>query len=188
MNEFIQMELNFLGALQNLHNPILDKVMVLITHLGDAGIIWILLAVICLITPKNRRLGIFLTISLIIHLILINAMIKPIVARIRPYELVDGIDTLIKRPSDYSFPSGHTASSFACATVFFIEKNKYRILVLITSILIAFSRLYLFVHYPSDVIGGIMIGVLCSVLAYIIMCKVKILREKFPKTVIEEKK
>ena len=77
----------------------------------------------------------------------------------------------MKKPTDYSFPSGHTAASFAAVTALFFAKEKYRYPALVLAVLIAFSRLYLYVHYPTDILGGILVGILCGVIAYLITRK-----------------
>lgn len=149
--------LNFIQA--NLHNGLFDKVFVFITRLGDFGGIWVILAIVLLISKKYRKYGLTLALALLFCTLLGDAILKPLFARARPFELKESLELLIKRPIDYSFPSGHTMSSFAAATVLLYTNKKYGIMALILAVLIAYSRLYLYVHYPSDILVGIIIGV-----------------------------
>ncbi len=171
------MELRFLDFLQTIHTPLLDKILAFITSLGNAGIIWIVLAVVLLILPKTRKAGIIVAAALLADLILCNLILKNLVARVRPYDVNTAIAILIKKPLDFSFPSGHTAASFAAMTALFLAKMKKAwIAALILAVLIAFSRLYFYVHYPTDVLGGIVVGILSGVLGYAIVEKLDKLR------------
>lgn len=157
------MEIQILDWLQGMHTPLLDRVMCTVTSLGNAGMIWIVVAVVLLIIPKTRRVGIAVMAALILDVILCNGILKHLVARVRPCDVNTTVQLLIPRPDDYSFPSGHTAASFAAtAALFFAGKNKFWIPALVLSVLIAFSRLYLYVHYPTDVLGGMLVGVFCG--------------------------
>lgn len=151
-----------------IQRPILNDIMIFFTHIGDLGIIWILLSLFLLFSKKHRYLGISSAISLIICLLLVNLGLKPLVQRPRPFQEISDIILLIKAPTDYSFPSGHTAASFAVATVFYKRYKKWFFPILFISILISFSRLYLTVHYFSDVLAGAFIGVLSGLLANLI--------------------
>lgn len=143
----------------------LDKIFSTITHLGDAGIIWILLAAALLLIPKTRRCGIVVSIALILDLILCNGILKNLVARIRPFDVNTAVELLIQKPSDYSFPSGHTAASFAAVTALYCTHSRLRYPAFCVALLIAFSRMYLYVHYPSDILGGVLLGVICGCVA-----------------------
>ena len=167
------MELRFLDFLQTIHTPLLDKILAFITSLGNAGIIWIVLAVVLLILPKTRKTGIIVAAALLMDLILCNLILKNLVARVRPYDVNTAIAILIKKPLDYSFPSGHTAASFAAMTALFLAKMKKAwIAALILAVLIAFSRLYFYVHYPTDVLGGAVVGILSGIIGYTIVEKI----------------
>lgn len=172
------MELRFLDFLQTIHTPLLDKILAFITSLGNAGIIWIGLAVVLLILPKTRKEGIIVAAALLVDLILCNLILKNLVARVRPYDVNTAIAVLIKKPLDFSFPSGHTAASFAAMTALFLAKMKKAwIVALILAVLIAFSRLYFYVHYPTDVLGGVVVGILSGVLGHVIVEKLDKLRK-----------
>jgi len=167
------MELRFLDFLQTIHTPLLDKILAFITSLGNAGIIWIVLAVVLLILPKTRRTGIIVAAALLMDLILCNLILKNLVARVRPYDVNTAIAILIKKPLDFSFPSGHTAASFAAMTALFLAKMKKAwIAALVLAVLIAFSRLYFYVHYPTDVLGGAIVGILSGITGYAIVEKI----------------
>lgn len=146
-----------------LWNPVLDFLMPIITLLGDAGIFWIACAVVLLFIPKYRKTGLAMGAALVIGLLLCNVTLKPLVARIRPYDyqlkyLGTEIKLLIDAQHDFSFPSGHTIASFEAATVLMINHKKLGVPALVLAVLIAFSRLYLYVHYPSDVIASVILG------------------------------
>ncbi len=167
------MELRFLDFLQTIHTPLLDKILAFITSLGNAGIIWIVLAVVLLILPKTRKTGIIVAAALLMDLILCNLILKNLVARVRPYDVNTAIAILIKKPLDFSFPSGHTAASFAAMTALFLAKMKKAwIAALVLAVLIAFSRLYFYVHYPTDVLGGAVVGILSGIIGYAIVKKI----------------
>jgi undecaprenyl-diphosphatase len=157
---------------ENMRNPILDVFFSSITRLGDAGIFWILCAVVCLITKKYRKMGVMVGLALLIGLIIGNGIVKNAVGRMRPYEkydqihqTVNGRDTLVGPQSDKSFPSGHTQGSFAAATVLFIILKKKGIPFMVLASLIGFSRLYLYVHYPTDVIVGMIFGISWAIIS-----------------------
>lgn len=151
-----------------MHTPFLDKVMPLTTKLGNFGTIWIVISLILILSKKYRKAGILAIYSLLIAAILGEGIIKNIIARPRPFMKMLDIDLLIPKPTSYSFPSGHTASSIAAAMAYakMIEDKRIVIALVLLACTIAFSRLYLMVHYPTDILGGIVLGVLSSKLAY----------------------
>ena len=157
----------------------LTPVMTVITHLGDKGIFWILLTLALLIVRKTRPLGVLCAVSMVIGLIVTNLIIKNWVARIRPYELVHGLECIVAKADDFSFPSGHTTNSLACAWVLFRRApKKWGVPALVLAILIALSRLYVGIHYPTDVLGGAVIGIGSACLA---LWLVPVLEKRFPK-------
>lgn len=136
-----------------------DMVMTFITHLGDGGAIWIVLAIALLVRPKTREAGIALAATLIMGVICCNVILKPFIARVRPCDVNTAVQLLIPRPSDFSFPSGHTGASFAGVAVLFFYKHRLRAPALILAVFISFSRMYLYVHYPTDILAGALLGV-----------------------------
>ncbi len=165
--------LNFIQSF--LTSPVTDAVMKFITHLGDDGIIWIIFAVVLLFPKKTRRCGITVGVALILGLVLGNVVIKNIFCRMRPYTLEGAAVTmpLIGEQSEFSFPSGHTRSSFEAAFVLFWSDKRLGIPALVLATLIAFSRLYFYVHFPTDIIGGIFLGLFNAWLATFIVEKVE---------------
>lgn len=160
------MEIAILNALQGLKNPFLDGLMPLISSLGNRGMIWILAAFIFLCIKPTRRWGAAMGAALILGFLAGNVILKPLIGRVRPFEAIEGIELLIAAPKDFSFPSGHTLSSFAAASALFFRNKKWGGAALVLAFLIAFSRLYLYVHYPTDILGGMAIGVLLGYLGY----------------------
>ena len=147
----------------NIWCPVLDVAMPIITMFGDAGIFWIAVSVLLMITKKHRKTGIGMALALIMGLLVCNIWLKPTVARIRPYDFqmeyfMKEIPLLAGTMHDFSFPSGHTIASFEAAVVILLNNKKLGIAAMILAVLIAFSRLYLYVHYPTDVIFSVLLG------------------------------
>ncbi len=155
--------LNFIQ--NNMHSTFMDKFMPVITFLGNNALFWIVIAVLLLISKKYRTTGLMLIGALAICLIIGNLTLKPVIARARPCWVNTDIHLLVSSPKDYSFPSGHTMSSFAAAVVLFLRNKKVGIWALLLAAMIAFSRLYLYVHYPSDVAVGLVLGIAAAYLS-----------------------
>ncbi|MCI8852651.1 MAG: phosphatase PAP2 family protein [Lachnospiraceae bacterium] len=153
----------FLLFLQNqVRSPWLDALMGAVTRLGDAGILAICACILLLCIPSLRNTGVMAAQSLAMDVILVNGILKTLVNRVRPYVAVEGLIPIARLPADASFPSGHTGASFAVASVIYLcMPKKIGIPVLLLAALIGFSRLYLGVHYPTDVLAGAVIG-LCT--------------------------
>ncbi len=149
----------------------LDVVMALFSYMGEAGGIWIISALIMMCFRKTRATGVMLLCAVAIGFIIGEIGLKNIIDRPRPFVQNPEIIPAIKPPAGYSFPSGHSCSSFAAATVLFARNKKFGIPAMIIASLIAFSRLYNYVHFPSDVIGGIILGVICAVVTIIFFKK-----------------
>ena len=165
MNQIISFDISVLTFIyENLRSAFMDGFMKFITLFGESGIFFICIAVVMLFFKKTRKSGIMLALSLIIGLVVCNITLKPLIARPRP-DTITGLVPLIERPTDFSFPSGHTVASFEAATVFMLRDRKFGIVFLVLAFLIAFSRLYLHVHYPTDIIGGIIIGTASGIIA-----------------------
>ena len=185
MNALLHMQWDdqFLLFLQeNVRSDVLTPIMTFITRLGDKGLFWIATAIILCFFKKTRPLGIMAGISLVFSVLINNAILKNLVARPRPYlpETVGGkgLILLIEEQHDWSFPSGHSGASFAAAVVYLVKgPKKLGIPSIILAALIAFSRLYVGVHYPTDVIAGIITGTFCAVISIMIW---KIIESKAP--------
>lgn len=164
MTAYFLWEASLLLWIQNvMRNPVLDPLMKTITHLGDAGIFWILLTLVLLIFPKTRRIGAYSALALLGSLLINNIILKNLVGRTRPYELIEGLELMVNRAHDASFPSGHTGASIASASSMFPElPRKWGVALLILAVLIAFSRLYVGIHFPTDVLGGFVTGWLAA--------------------------
>lgn len=157
---------------ENIRSPLLTFVMIRITRLGDNGLIWILLTILLMIPRKTRKVSLGMAIALVMSLIVTNLMLKNSIARIRPYEVIDGLQILIEPQADWSFPSGHTSASMAAALVMMrMLPRKYGVPAMTLGILIALSRLYIGVHYLSDVLGGAVIGLMCAYISLIIISR-----------------
>ena len=171
----------------NMRNDILNPIFKFITHMGDSGIFWISLSVILLIPKKTRKAGFCALLALLFSVLINNAILKNLVGRIRPYEVIPGLVCIIEHAKDPSFPSGHTGSSIAAAAVYLKTlPKKFSIPLLIVGILISFSRLYVGIHYPTDVICGAMTGAALGILACILVdFVIKKWKEKHPKKEVE---
>ena len=175
MNALNLLELEILDKITGyFHSGLLDAVMPKISFLGNGGWIWILASLLFMIRKQDRRTGIAIASALIFSLITANILLKPLVARPRPFIVNAAVRLLIAAPKEFSFPSGHAQSSFAAASAIFFNKRKIGIVALILAALISFSRLYLYLHYPSDVLAGAAIGFVLGGLAYNLSSKRKL--------------
>ena len=184
------MEIQVLHWFETLHNPITNPIFYVITTLGNAGWFWIVLAVLMLtVLPKKyKKAGLTMAIALILSLIFCNGIMKHLWARPRAFWVVgqnfvvgnelENLYGIFNSIHDYSFPSGHSSASFAAAVSIFMWRKKEGSAALVLAALIAFSRLYFTVHYPTDVLVGTITGALYGVAAYFI---VKALMNKVPK-------
>ena len=145
----------------NLQSDFMDKFMPFITVFGDAGIFWMVISALFVIFPKTRKTGLGMAFAMMIGLVVCNITLKPLIARIRPYDLQAELGVTIRllcdAQHDFSFPSGHTIASFEAAVVM-LKNRKLGIPAMILAVLISFSRLYLYVHYPTDVIASVILG------------------------------
>lgn len=146
-----------------LHSPLLNRIMIFFTMLGTKGIIWLLISIPFFINPSTTYIGVNILVSISITAIIGEGIIKHLVCRMRPCHKLEDEDLIVKRPSFYSFPSGHTASSFAVATLAIIRCSvPVWCGILTIALIVAFSRIYLRVHYLSDVVCGVLLGILCG--------------------------
>ncbi len=137
----------------------LDKLLPAVSQICNHGEVWVVLALLLLLIPRTRRLGLGLAIALLIDFVCCNLVLKPLIARSRPCDVNTAIELLVKRPHDYSFPSGHTAVSFTAVAALFCARSKLWIPSCVLAVVIAFSRLYLYVHWPTDILGGLVLGI-----------------------------
>ena len=158
--------LNFIQTV--IKNDFLDPIMVFISSLGNYGVLWIALTLVLLCFRKTRHAGLLMGISLLVTFVLGELVIKNTVDRLRPFLENPGVTLLIAQPDSFSFPSGHTAAAFAGAWTLFKFNKKAGIPALLLALLIAFSRLYLYVHYPTDVIAGLILGILIAQIVWVI--------------------
>lgn len=145
---------------EHLRSAAATPAMEFITHLGDTAFIWIVMAAVFFAFRRTRATGFQVLAALLGSLVINNLILKNLVARVRPYEVVEGLRLLIERQPDWSFPSGHSASSFAAAAVIFLNHRRTGWPAVVLAALIAFSRLYVGVHYPTDVLFGALSGIL----------------------------
>jgi len=148
----------------NLTNPFLDMIMPFITAIGDKGLLYILLSIVLISIKKTRKYGLMLGTALLLGLIFGNIILKNVIARPRPYIYRD-VDLLINTPKDHSFPSGHTMASFEVASVLFYANKRVGGVMLVIASLVAYSRLYLYVHFPTDVIAGCLLGTIFGMIS-----------------------
>jgi undecaprenyl-diphosphatase len=171
MDYLVNMDKSLLSFFsEDMKNSFFDVIMPWISRINNHGEVWIVLAIILMINKdiKIRRLGISVLVALALGEILGNQLIKNFIGRTRPIGDEYNFKFIINLPKSYSFPSGHTGSSFAVFGAFIFSKAKYKYWVLAMAVLIAFSRMYLHVHFPSDILGGILLGLLCGKIAVII--------------------
>ena len=166
-------DFNILYAIQNIRTPILDKVFLTITSIpGNYGQMWIVLGIVLLVFKKTRKCGVTVILSYLMVFGLGQYVLKDLIARPRPCHIDQTIELLISRPSSYSCPSTHSGWAFAAAISITLFNKKFGIPVIIFSSLVAFSRLYLFVHFPSDVLFGVILGIVFAILSKYIVNKI----------------
>jgi undecaprenyl-diphosphatase len=173
-----------------IRSDFLNPIMKVLTHSGDKGILLIVLILALLFIPRTRAIGIMSTISIAIEALLNNVLLKNLIARTRPYDEIEGLVNLVGKQSDYSFPSGHTGAAFAVAGAMLVvalfglpmiaKTGEFKredpslsfklvsVLLIMYATLLAFSRMYVGVHYPTDVLCGLLLGLGTSAVAYLI--------------------
>ena len=167
MEWLMNLDQNMLFWIQNhLVSSAFNPYMIALSKMGNAGIIWGVLGIALLTVKKYRGAGIAVILALAISLVLGNGVLKPLAARLRPCITYPWIPVLIPLPTDYSFPSGHTFASFAAAAAIFCRSRQLGTAALLLATGIGFSRMYLFVHYPSDVLAGALLGTVSGIAAY----------------------
>lgn len=170
MNEF---EIKILDFIQQTFScKFLDYFFIAITSLSNSGIFWIILAVVLLCFKKTRKTGICLGVALILGEVFGNLILKNIFARPRPYVVNADAHVIIKKLSSYSFPSGHARCATESAVAIFANNKKWGTVAIVIAVLTAFSRMYLYMHYPTDVLAGAALGVIDGLLAVFIVKKI----------------
>ena len=181
-DSLLSFDLGVFQWIQSIQNGFLDTLMVGITTLGNAGAIFIVLGLVLLFTKKYRKAGLAVLVALIVMLLCSDLFLKEFFARVRPFNLFEsnpekyavwGTDyvfpNLVYKPSSYSFPSGHTASAFAAAFALLWHNRKLGIPTTIFAAIMGFSRIYVQVHYCTDVIAGVVAGAICALIAVLIV-------------------
>lgn len=163
----METELEILHMIQGLHRDWLNPIMIFFTTLGNAGLFWIALSVVLACIPRTRKCGLTMLLGMAMTFLFGNIILKNLVARPRPCAVDRSVMLLIPFPSEYSFPSGHSSNGFTAAFILFGYHRWMGAAALVMAGIIAFSRMYLFVHYPTDILGGICIGLLDAYLAFL---------------------
>ncbi len=172
MDALNQFEIGILDFIrENFSCKFLDCFFISITRLSDKGIFWIILAIVLLCFKKTRKTGICLGAALLLGEILGNQILKKIFQRPRPYTVNPGVELVIDKLSSFSFPSGHSRCAVECSIAIFANNKKWGIAAIVVAVLTCLSRMYLYVHYPTDVLGGAALGVIDGLLAVFIVKK-----------------
>ncbi len=164
---------------ESIANPILDTIMTVITYLGDDGIFWIALSIILFIPKKTRKYGVYILGGLAVATVINNLGLKELFSRPRPFNFENWPETyeyiypnLVERPHSLSFPSGHTSTSLGAALPFLMKANKKAgIPIFVLAVLIGLSRIYIHVHYPTDVFAGMIVGIIAGLIAVVLIDK-----------------
>lgn len=172
MSFFAAAELPILTSIQSLRTPWLDSIVYGYSALGNFGAVWIVLALVALGLPRLRRIGWEISLALVLHLFTVNFFLKPVIDRSRPCDLAPLTDPLLSCLADGSFPSGHTGAAFAVAGVFLLNRHPAAPWVLLAALLMGLSRLYLYVHFPSDVLVGAVAGLFLAFLSVAIVSRI----------------
>ena len=173
-----QLDFGLINALQASRSEFLDGLMIILTFLGSFALPWVIVSLRLLIKPGQRKYGFVILLGMALAMLIGSATLKHIVMRDRPFNDPLGLltvnDLIIPVPADrYSFPSGHALSSFAAATGIFMWDKVGGLMAYILAAGIALSRVYLYVHFPSDILAGALLGILCAAAAKWIVDKVE---------------
>lgn len=173
MQKLYQWEKRMILRLNSSDHPVVDKLMLWATRMGNGGLVWIAVGLIMMGTGRRLE-GLMTLLALTLTAFLINLVVKPMFTRKRPYEILETVRTMVNPPFGSSFPSGHAASSFAAASMLWFFNMPFRYFALALALLIAVSRVYLMVHFPSDVLVGVVSGIVISYLTYLLALRVGI--------------
>ncbi|AOY75327.1 phosphatase PAP2 family protein [Clostridium formicaceticum] len=153
---------------QHLQNPTFQVFMVILSRLGDKGLLWLVISIGLIISKKHRNIGYMSLSSILLGFIVGEVILKNLIQRARPFLVLDNIILSIAAPQSFSFPSVHTLIAFAATGVIVkkIENRFLKIGLIALATLMAFSRIYLMVHYPTDILGGVILGVIIAFVVY----------------------
>ena len=154
------MELQILYMIQGLQRAWLTPLMEFFTRIGEGGLCWIIVSIVLALIPRTRKCGLSMMAAMALTFVVGNLFLKNVIARPRPCAVDTSVKLLIPFPSEYSFPSGHTSNGFTAAVTILLHYPRAGVAALIGAGIIAFSRMYFFVHYPTDILGGILLGTL----------------------------
>lgn len=152
----------------------LDYVMAFFSYIGEAGGVWIIASVIMMCFRRTRATGVMVLCAMLAGFLIGEIGLKNLIGRPRPFVVNPSVELFIAPPDSYSFPSGHSCSSFAAATVIFLRDKRLGVPALAVAFLIAFSRLYNYVHFPSDVLCGIILGIVCAAVTFAVFKKTRL--------------
>ena len=162
--------------IQTIQTPVLTEIMRVVSLVGTKGAIFFLLGFVLLIWRKTRKVGVAVLGALAITTVCNSVIVKELLARPRPFQLdynwwtaVYHYPGFVEQPDSFSFPSGHTAAAFAAATAVFAQSRKGGVLLTLFGCLMAFSRVYLEVHYCTDVLFGALFGFFYALIAVAIV-------------------
>ena len=155
-------EFAFLDWLYQFRNPVMNAISIFFDYAGAHGEIWIAFTLLLLLFRRTRRAGFAMAVALVLYMAAGHFFLKPLFARPRPCDLNTSITMLVARPHGHSFPSGHTASGVAAAYALWLQNRKLGAPALVLAAFIAFTRLYLYVHFPTDILGGVLVGLVCG--------------------------
>lgn len=167
-----------LESFQQIHSSVLTLLFQFFTWIGEGGAVWIAAGIALLVQKDKRKYGVIVILSLILCLIFGNGLLKHAVARPRPCWRHPEVEMLISIPTDFSFPSGHTFSSFAAAVSITYWNKRYGMAAFLLAVIIAASRMYFFVHYPTDIAAGAVFGSMFAVISIVIVEKLIMRSEK----------
>ncbi len=179
MNALNAAELPVLDALSVLYCGFLDFISQFFSLIDEGGAIWIALAVVFLFFKKTRKTGVMLAVALTLGLLIANCALKPLVGRVRPYDVNPAARLIVERYTDFSFPSGHAVSCVECATVLLIRDRRFGIPFAVYALIVCFARLYLYVHYPTDVLFGVLLGVAVGIVSVLLIERLVPVYEKY---------
>lgn len=150
----------------------LDPIMKFFTLIGEYGAVWVIISIVLLLRRGTRPVGLYCAGALLLSVIFCNLLLKPLIMRPRPFIVNPDIILNVTAPWDYSFPSGHATTSFASATGLAAGRKSWGIAGYVLAVLISFSRMYFYLHFPSDIFVGVLLGISCGMVSYKLIGKI----------------